>query len=90
MGFTERQIMLSLALEGALLGFLASIVGIIFAALVLIIVTSIIKFITLDLVLPIWLILAAMVLTIILSFISGLYPAWLASKNDVSLVFKNE
>jgi len=90
MGFSERQIMLSLTIEGALLGFIASIIGIIFGALVLFLITSVIGFISFDLVLPWWMIFAAMFITTFLSFILGLYPAWLASKNDVSLVFRNE
>lgn len=89
MGFSEWQILLSLALEGALLGLIASIIGVILGYIGVFLVASIFTFISLNIVLPPWLILNVILVTTFLSFILAIYPAWLASKNDVSVVFKD-
>jgi putative ABC transport system permease protein len=88
-GFSERQILLSLALEGSLLGFIASILGVILGYIAIFLVANFLTFISISNVLPFGLILYVILVTTFLSFILALYPAWLASKNDVSVVFKN-
>ncbi len=89
MGFNKNQILLSFALEAALLGFIASLIGVILGSLGLFVITDIFKFISLHIILPWWLIVFSILITTLLSFILGIYPAWLASKNNVSVVLRN-
>jgi putative ABC transport system permease protein len=90
LGFSQRQIFLSLALEGALLGFLSSLIGIFLGSVGLYIISSFIAIISLSIALPWWLVIEVIILTTLLSFASGMYPAWLASKNDAARVFREE
>lgn len=89
MGFSERQILLSLALESALLGFIASLIGVIFGTIGLFLITNVFQFISLEILLPWWLIIFAIIITTFLSFILGIYPSWLACKHEVSEVLRN-
>ncbi|HEX7467750.1 MAG TPA: FtsX-like permease family protein [Methanobacterium sp.] len=88
MGFSEGQIFLSLTLEGALLGLIAAIIGVILGYIGVFLISSVFTFISLNIVFPPWLILGVILVTTFLSFILAIYPAWLASKNDLSVVFR--
>jgi putative ABC transport system permease protein len=90
LGFSEKQIFLSLALEGGVLGFISSLIGIFFGSVGLYLLSTVLPFISLSIILPWWLIIEVIIITTILSFFSGSYPAWLASKNDASVVFRGE
>ncbi|MEN4017525.1 MAG: FtsX-like permease family protein [Methanobacterium sp.] len=88
-GFTNREILGSILTEAGLLGFIASIVGVIVAAIL--IQTGIILFaqelgmdgITIVQMLPLWLITGVIGGATILSVLAGLYPAWRASRLNV-------
>jgi putative ABC transport system permease protein len=86
MGFSEKQILFTFALEGTILGLISSLVGVILGSLGLFLLTQIFGS-NLGLVLPGWLILMTILLTTGLSFILSLYPSWLASKNGFKVVF---
>lgn len=86
MGFSEKQILITFALEGTILGLISSVVGVILGSLGLFLLTQIFGS-NLGLVLPGWLILMTITLTTGLSFILSLYPSWLASKNGFKEVF---
>jgi putative ABC transport system permease protein len=86
MGFSEKQILLTFALEGTLLGLISSVVGVVLGSLGLFVLTQIFGS-NLGLVLPGWLILMTITLTTGLSFILSLYPSFLASKNGFKEVF---
>lgn len=88
MGFTQKQIFFSLSLEGCLLGFLGSIIGVLIGYLGVFLLTLLINVISISIVLPLWLIVGVVAVTTFLSFIIALYPAWLASKNSVEVVFQ--
>jgi putative ABC transport system permease protein len=87
MGFSEKQILLTFALEGTILGLISSLVGVILGSIGLYLLTQILGFGNLGLVLPGWLILMTITITTGLSFLLSLYPAWLASKNGFEGVF---
>jgi putative ABC transport system permease protein len=86
MGFSEKQILFTFALEGTILGLISSVVGVILGSLGLFLLTQIFGS-NLGLMLPGWLILMTITLTTGLSFILSLYPSWLASKNGFKEVF---
>ncbi|MGC9517674.1 MAG: ABC transporter permease [Methanomicrobiales archaeon] len=87
MGFTEKQIILSLAVEGSLIGFISSLLGIILGILGMYLLTQILNINNLTLSLPLWLIFLTIIVTTGLSFLLSLYPAWIASKNGFEGVF---
>ncbi|GAB4313990.1 MAG: hypothetical protein Kow0019_13520 [Methanobacteriaceae archaeon] len=87
MGFTEKQILLSLTLEGTILGFISSLIGVGLAMIGIHLLNQILNIENLTLTLPLWLILLTILVTSILSFLLSLYPAWLASKNGFEGVF---
>lgn len=88
-GFTNREILSSILVEAGFLGFMASIIGVIVAAILLEII--IIYFapqmnmgsITLAQMLPLWLVGGVICGATILSVLAGLYPAWRASRLNV-------
>lgn len=86
MGFSEKQILITFAMEGTILGLISSVVGVILGSLGLFLLTQIFGS-SLGLVLPGWLIIMAIAVTTGLSFILSLYPSWLASKNGFKEVF---
>lgn len=86
MGFSEKQILVTFALEGTILGLISSLVGVILGSLGLFLLTQIFN-INLGLVLPGWLIFMTIAITTGLSFILSLYPSWIASKNGFKEVF---
>ena len=87
MGFSEKQILFTFALEGTILGLISSILGVILGSLGLFLLSQILGISNLGLVLPGWLIIIAITVTTGLSFILSLYPSWLASKNGFEEVF---
>ncbi len=87
MGFSEKQILFTFALEGTILGLISSILGVILGSLGLFLLSQILGISNLGLVLPGWLIIIAITATTGLSFILSLYPSWLASKNGFEEVF---
>jgi putative ABC transport system permease protein len=87
MGFSEKQILFTFALEGTILGLISSFVGVILGSIGLFLLSQIFGISNLGLVLPGWLILMAITVTTGLSFILSLYPSWLASKNGFEGVF---
>jgi putative ABC transport system permease protein len=86
MGFSQKQILFTFALEGTILGLISSLIGVILGSLGLFLLTQMFGS-NLGLVLPGWLILMTILLTTGLSFILSLYPSWLASKNGFKEVF---
>jgi putative ABC transport system permease protein len=86
MGFSEKQILFTFALEGTILGLISSLIGVILGSLGLFLLTQMFGS-NMGLVLPGWLILMTILLTTGLSFILSLYPSWLASKNGFKEVF---
>jgi putative ABC transport system permease protein len=86
MGFSDKQILFTFALEGTILGLISSVIGVILGSLGLFLLTRIFGS-NLGLVLPGWLVLMAILITTGLSFILSLYPSWIASKNGYKEVF---
>jgi len=88
-GFTNGEILGSILIEAGLLGFIASIIGIITAAVLMEIgITSYgaqlgIENISLIQMLPLWMVAGVIAGATILSVLAGLYPAWRASKLNV-------
>ncbi|MCK9151364.1 ABC transporter permease [Methanobacterium alcaliphilum] len=88
-GFTNREILGSILLEAAFLGFIASIIGIIIAAVLLQIGITVygpqlnMDSITLVEMLPMWLVGGVIGGATLLSVLAGLYPAWRASRLNV-------
>jgi putative ABC transport system permease protein len=88
-GFTNREILGSILAEAGLLGFIASIMGIIVAAILMEI--GIMFFaqqlgmdsISLAQTLPLWLVAGVIGGATLLSVLAGLYPAWRASRLNV-------
>ena len=86
MGFSDKQILFTFALEGTILGLISSLIGVILGSLGLFLLTRIFGS-NLGLVLPGWLVIMVILITTGLSFILSLYPSWLASKKGFKEVF---
>ncbi|MEL7671709.1 FtsX-like permease family protein [Methanobacterium sp.] len=88
-GFTNREILGSILTEAGLLGFIASVVGIITAAILMEIGIMLygpqlgLENMSFTQMLPLWLVVGVIVGATILSVLAGLYPAWRASKLNV-------
>jgi len=80
MGFTKRQILISITLEAGLLGFIGALIGVIIGILGIWVISKIIGLGLFTTLLPPWLILGVLGITTILSLILGLYPAWFSSE----------
>lgn len=93
-GFTSREVLVSILLESALIGFIGGLVGLIIAAiilqLVIILFGSQIGDIQLVQMLPLWLIAGVLGGATGLSILAGLYPAWRASRLNVVEALRNE
>ncbi|MDI6644312.1 MAG: FtsX-like permease family protein [Methanobacteriaceae archaeon] len=87
MGFTEKQILLSFALEGTILGLISSLIGVALGIIGIYLLNQLLNIPNLTLTLPLWLIMLSILFTSVLSFLLSLYPAWLASKNGFEGVF---
>ena len=88
-GFTNREILGSILTEAGLLGFIASIIGIIAAAILMEVGIAMygpqlgIEKMNIAQMLPLWLVVGVIGGATILSVLAGLYPAWRASKLNV-------
>ena len=88
-GFTNREILGSILTEAGFLGFMASVIGIIIAAILM--ETGITLYgsqlgmanISITQMLPLWLVAGVIAGATILSVLAGLYPAWRASRLNV-------
>jgi putative ABC transport system permease protein len=88
-GFTNREILGSILTEAGLLGFMASVIGIIAAAILMEMGIMLygpqlgLENMSFTQMLPLWLVAGVIVGATILSVLAGLYPAWRASKLNV-------
>lgn len=88
-GFKNREILGSILAESGFLGFIASVIGVIIAAILMEIVIVVfapqlnMDSINLTQMLPLWLIAGVIGGATILSVLAGLYPAWRASRLNV-------
>lgn len=93
-GFTGREVLGSILLEAALIGFIGGLVGLIAAAILLqlavMLFGSQIGDIQLVQMLPVWLIAGVLGGATGLSVLAGLYPAWRASRLNVVEALRNE
>jgi putative ABC transport system permease protein len=89
LGFSNKQLLLSLSLEAGILGFLGSVGGVLIGSIGLIFVANIIG-IPISILIPSWLIIGAITLTTILCMILGLFPAWFAVERNVEEALTNE
>ena len=93
-GFTSREVLGSILLEAALIGFIGGVVGLIIAAILLQIAIMLfgsqIGDIQLAQMLPVWLIAGVLGGATGLSVLAGLYPAWRASRLNVVEALRNE
>lgn len=93
-GFTNQEVLGSILLESALIGFIGGVVGLIVAAILL--EAAIILFgqqigdIKLMSMLPLWLIVSVLGGATVLSVLAGFYPAWRASRLNVVEALRNE
>lgn len=88
LGFSKKQLILSLSLEAYLLGLLGSIAGVIVGVVGLSLLSNIIG-IPISILIPLWLIVAAITITTMLSMLLGLFLAWFASGEPVSEALNN-
>jgi putative ABC transport system permease protein len=89
LGFSNKQLLLSLSLEAGILGFLGSVGGVLIGSIGLILVANIIG-IPISILIPSWLIIGVITLTTILCMILGLFPAWFAVERNVEEALTNE
>jgi len=82
LGFSRRQLMMSLSLEAGLLGLLGSIIGVVVGSAGVILLADFIG-IPISILIPPWLIIGVIIITTILSMILGLVPSWFAVEIDI-------
>jgi putative ABC transport system permease protein len=82
-------LLLSISLEAGLIGFLGSIGGVLLGSLGLLVLADIIG-IPITILIPLWLIIGAILITTLLSMILGLFPAWFAVNRGVAEALGNE
>ena len=90
-GFTNWELKGSILFESALLGFLGSIAGVILGTVGIIIIANMLNFMDyMPEMLPVWLIVAVIVGSTVLSVLAGVYPARRASKLNVVEALRDE
>ena len=82
-GFNKKQILISCTLEAGLLRLIGSLIGIILGVLAIWFISTFLAPGFLTILLPIWLIPVAILITTIISLGLGLYPAWFVSEIKV-------
>ncbi len=85
MGFSEKQLLISMSLEAGLIGFFGGIGGVVLGSLGISIVAMFIG-IPISILIPLWLIPSVIVLTTVLASILGLVPGWFASYRNIEEV----
>lgn len=82
LGFTERQIMLSLLLEASLLGFIGALIGTVLVIIGITVLSKIIQIGLLSIVMPFWLPFWAIIITSVLSALIAAFSVWYNTKQD--------
>jgi len=82
-GFNKKQIFISCTLEAGLLGFIGSLIGVILGVLAIWFISTFFAPGFLTILLPLWLIPGAIIISTIISLGLGLYPAWFVSEIKV-------
>ena len=82
LGFTRRQVMLSLIFEAALLGFLGAIIGTVLVVLGIVLLSTVIRIELFSIAMPLWLPLLAISLTTLFSALLPLYSVWFHTGKD--------
>ncbi len=82
LGFTNKQIMLSLIYEAAMLGWLGAMIGTVLVILGIIVLSTIFKLELFQIAMPLWLPVLAISLTTLFSALLPLYSIWFHSKKD--------
>jgi putative ABC transport system permease protein len=82
LGFTRRQVMLSLIFEAALLGLLGAIIGTTLVVLGVVVLSTLIKIELLSITMPLWLPVLAVSLTTMFSALLPLYSIWFHTGKD--------
>lgn len=82
LGFTERQILLSLLLEASLLGFIGAVIGTILVIMGITVLSNILQIGLLSIVMPLWLPFGAIFITSVLSALIAAFSAWYNTKQD--------
>jgi putative ABC transport system permease protein len=85
MGFSEKQLLISMSLEAGFIGFFGGIGGVILGSLGISIVAMFIG-IPISILIPLWLIPSVIVLTTVLASLLGLVPGWFASYRNIEEV----
>ena len=82
LGFTQKQIMLSLILEAGLYGLLGALTGTVLVLLGIVILSGIVKLELFSIAMPVWLPIIAVSLTTLFSALLPLYSIWFHSQKD--------
>lgn len=82
MGFSEKQLLLSMALEAGLLGFFGGIGGVVLGSFGLSLLAMVIS-IPISILIPLWLIPSVIVITTVFASILGLFPGWFAAYRTI-------
>lgn len=85
MGFSEKQLLISMSLEAGLIGFFGGIGGVVLGSLGISIAAMFIG-IPISILIPLWLIPSVIVLTTVLASLLGLVPGWFASYRNIEEV----
>jgi putative ABC transport system permease protein len=82
LGFTELQIIISLLLEAALLGFLGAVLGTMLVVVGIVILSNMVKIGLFSIVMPLWLPFGAILITSALSALIAAFSVWYNTKMD--------
>ena len=85
MGFSEKQLLISMSLEAGFIGFFGGIGGVILGSLGISVVAMFVG-IPISILIPLWLIPSVIILTTVLASILGLVPGWFASYRNIEEV----